>query len=70
MERDEKHTQPRQNDNADQIARSLEAEQKATQREHTRKMNKLWIWLGVLILIAIIIWFIFGLGMFEAFGGK
>lgn len=55
-------------DNADMIARSLEAEQKDRQREHTRRMNKLWIWLGVLFLVAILLWFIFGLGLFEASG--
>ena len=65
MEKDERHNQA---DNADMIARSLEAEQKDRQREHTRRMNKLWIWLGVLFLVAILLWFIFGLGLFEASG--
>ena len=65
MERDGKHNQT---ENADMIARSLEAEQKDRQREHTRRMNKLWIWLGVLFLVAILLWFIFGLGLFEASG--
>ena len=55
-------------DNVEMIAKSLEAEQKDRQREHTRRMNKLWIWLGVLFLVAILIWFIFGLGLFEASG--
>lgn len=62
MERDEKHS----TDNADQIARSMLAEERDKKRETTRRMNKLWIWLGVLILIAILIWFVFGLGLFEA----
>lgn len=65
MKRDERHNQA---DNADMIARSLEAEQKDKQREHTRRMNRLWIWLGVMFLVAILLWFIFGLGLFEASG--
>ena len=68
MERDIRHKHENQADNADMIARSLEAEQKDRQREHTRRMNKLWIWLGVLFLVAILLWFIFGLGLFEASG--
>ena len=61
MERDE-----RQNtDNADQIAKSMLAEEKEKQRESTRRMNKLWIWLGVLFLVAILIWFMYFLGFLE-----
>ena len=52
-------------DNADMIARSMEAEQKDKQREKTRRMNKLWLWLGVLILVAILLWWIFSIGFFE-----
>ena len=66
MERDNKHNHSNEPDNAGMIARSLEAEQKDKQREHTRRMNKLWIWLGVMFLVAILLWFIFGLGLFEA----
>ncbi|MCH5232160.1 MAG: hypothetical protein J1E78_00875 [Muribaculaceae bacterium] len=61
MERDEKHT----TDNADQIAKSMLAEQKDKQRETTRRMNRLWIWLGVLFLVAILIWFMYFLGFLE-----
>ena len=61
MERDE-----RQNtDNADQIAKSMLAEEKEKQRETTRRMNRLWIWLGVLFLVAILIWFMYFLGFLE-----
>ena len=42
------------------------AEEKDKQRETTRRMNRLWLWLAVLFLVAILIWFIFGLGLFEA----
>ena len=65
MERDSRHKHDHQADNADMIARSMEAEQKDKQREHTRRMNKLWIWLGVLFLVAILLWWIFSIGFFE-----
>lgn len=68
MERDSKHNLNNHSGNEELIARSLEAEQKEKQREHTRRMNKLWIWLGIMFLVAILIWFIFGLGLFEASG--
>ena len=56
-------------DNADMIARSMEAEQKDKQREKTRRMNKLWLWLGVMILVAILLWWIFSIGFFEDTSG-
>lgn len=62
MERDDRHKHENHDDNADLIAKSMKAEQKAKERESTRRLNKLWIWLGVLFLVAILIWFIFFLG--------
>ena len=67
MERDERRKHDH-SDNSDMVARSMQAEQKDKQREHTRRMNRLWIWLGVMFLVAILLWFIFGLGLFEASG--
>ena len=64
MENDKRHKHE-DHDNADMIARSMEAEQKDRQREKTRRMNKLWIWLGVLFLVAILLWWIFSIGFFE-----
>lgn len=65
MERDERHKHESHSDNADQIARSMKAEQKDKQREHTRRMNRMWLWLGVLVLVAILLWWIFSIGFFE-----
>lgn len=62
MERDERNNHA---DNADQIARSMKAEGKEKHRENTRKMNRMWLWLGVLILVAILLWWIFSIGFFE-----
>ena len=53
------------NDNADIIARSMEANEKEREREHTRSLNKLWIWLGVLVLVGLLLWWIFSIGFFE-----
>ena len=64
MERDERQKHE-YHDNADMIAKSMKAEQKDKQRESTRRMNKLWIWLGVLFLVAILLWWIFSIGFFE-----
>ena len=64
MERDERHKHEH-HDNSDMIARSMEAQQKDKHRESTRRMNKLWIWLGVLFLVAILLWWIFSIGFFE-----
>ena len=68
MENDKRHKHEDHN-NADMIARSMEAEQKDRQREKTRRMNKLWIWLGVLFLVAILLWWIFSIGFFEDTSG-
>ena len=65
MERDEIHKHDGQSDNADQIARSMKANQKEKQRENTRRMNRLWLWPGVLVLVAILLWWIFSIGFFE-----
>lgn len=65
MERDERHKHDDKAPNAEQIARSMKAEQKDKQREHTRRMNKLWIWLGVIILVIILLWWIFSIGFVE-----
>ena len=64
MERDERRKHDN-HDNSDMIARSMEAEQKNKEREKTRRMNKLWIWLGVLFLVVILLWWIFSIGFFE-----
>lgn len=51
--------------NADLISESLPAEGKERKRENTFKMNKIWIWLGVMILVIILLWWIFSIGLFA-----
>ena len=62
MGKDKKKYHNHNNGNADLIGKELEAKDKEHKREDTRKLNRLWLWLGVLILIAILLWFIFFLG--------
>lgn len=62
MEKDEKQHNA---DNADQIAKSMLANEKEKERERTNRMNRLWIWLGVMFLVAILIWFMYFLGFLE-----
>lgn len=55
--------------NADMIANSMKAEGRNRKRESTRKINRLWIWLGVLVLIAVLLYWLFGVEMFESLAG-
>lgn len=45
--------------NSDLIADSLKAEGKNEKRNNTKRINKLWLWLGVLVLLAILLWWLF-----------
>ena len=50
---------------SDVIADGLRAEGKDTKRNSTKRINKLWLWLGVLILVAILIWWLFSYVIFA-----
>lgn len=41
------------------------AQHNVRHNNYTRKINKLWLWLGVLILCIILIWWLFTLGTAE-----
>lgn len=49
-----------------EAAQRLRAEGKVRHNNGTRKVNKLWLWLGVLILIFILLWWLYSIGTFEA----
>lgn len=55
-----------QNDpvNADQIANSLRVDAKKRQQANISKNNRLWLWLGILVLIAILLYCLFSIGLF------
>ncbi len=78
MDRKEKHI--RENESAaqreshnhqtpDQIAESLPAAGRNRKRDNTRKTNRLWLWLGVIILIFILLYWLFSIGIFEDLTG-
>lgn len=46
-------------------AGKLKAEGKREERHCSGKVNKLWLWLGVLLLIFILLWWLYSVGMFE-----
>ncbi len=67
MDSKEKHTN--ESVNADIIENSMRAEARNRKRESTRKINSLWLWLGVLILIAILLYWLFSIGIMESLAG-
>lgn len=69
MDSKEKHIRENESVNADLIADSMRAEGKERHRESTRKVNRLWLWLGVLILIAIILYWLFSIGLISDLSG-
>lgn len=55
--------------NGDMIANSLRAHGHKERNERTRNVNKLWLWLGVLLLIAILLYWLFSIGIMESLSG-
>ncbi|MBD5279902.1 MAG: hypothetical protein HDS35_05105 [Bacteroides sp.] len=51
--------------NADLIADSLRVDAKNRRRDNAAKNNRLWLWLGILVLVAILLYAIFSMGLFE-----
>lgn len=66
MDTKERHIkEDRKYDNADLIAEGMPANGKNRKRENTGKTNRLWLWLGVIILIFILLYWLFSIGIFE-----
>ena len=68
-ERHIKENEPHRHDDdihSDMIADSLKANGKDMKRKDTKKINKLWLWLGVLVLIFLILWWC---GIFDILFG-
>ncbi len=63
MDSKEKHIREHESADADMIAESMRAEGRERKRENTRKINRLWLWFGVLILIAILLYWLFSIGI-------
>lgn len=60
---DSKERHIRENGNSDMIADSLKANGRNRKRESTKRINRLWLWLGVLVLVAILLYWIFSIGI-------
>lgn len=51
--------------NADLVENSLKANGRNRKRSDTSKVNRLWLWLGVIVLIFILLYWLFAIGTFE-----
>lgn len=47
----------------------IHAEHKRKHNESTRKVNRLWLWLGIIILIFILLYWLFTIGVFDSIAG-
>lgn len=63
MDNRERHI--RENESQNQTANELRANAKNRKNSNILKNNRLWLWLGVIILIFILFWWIFGIGTAE-----
>ena len=54
-------------ENADLIADKLRAERK---RRNTRRINNWWLWFGVIILIFLLVWWLWTMGIFGDMTGS
>lgn len=64
METHEKKNEGRRDEDILEAGK-LKAEEKREERNRSGKVNKLWLWLGVLLLIFILLWWLYSVGMFE-----
>ena len=66
MNTKEKHIRENENRqyNDNEIANSLRAHSKVNKNESTKKVNNLWLWFGVLVLIFILLFWLFSMGIF------
>lgn len=69
MENKEKEISERVSGYENRIAEGLKAQAKMEENKHRAKNNRLWLWLGVLILVAILLWWLFTIGTFDALVG-
>jgi len=51
--------------NDDMIAEKLKADRYVRKNESARRVNRLWLWFGILILIAILLYWLFSIGIMD-----
>ena len=56
--------------NADLIADKLRADGKERKRKNTRRIKNWWLWFGVIILIFILVWWLWTIGIFGDMSGS
>ena len=56
--------------NADLIADKLRADGIERKRKNTRRINNWWLWFGVIILIFILVWWLWTIGIFGDMSGS
>lgn len=66
---DKKERDIRENESHNEIANSLRANSKNRKNNNIMKNNRLWLWLGIIIIIFILFWWIFGIGTAEDLSG-
>ena len=66
MDTKEKHIKENESEaRREQDAEELLAQGKNRHNNHSAKSNRLWIWLGVIVLIFILFYWLFSIGIFE-----
>jgi len=53
----------------DEIANGIRADGRARKNNGVKRTNSLWLWLGVIILVFILFWWLYSIGTFEALSG-
>lgn len=69
METKEKEEKKEVRESIDQATDMAKAKHHIDHNRSTRKINKLWLWLGVLALCILLIWWIFSIGTAEDLSG-
>ena len=65
MATNEKHRDKIKNEIPSNQAHELRHEAYERKQKTIRKMNNWWLWFGVLVLVAILIWWLFSMGLAE-----
>ena len=64
-QKEKRHEEKKREELPNQNAEEVLANGKRKHNGSTRRINKLWLWLGVIILIFILVWWLWTIGMAE-----
>lgn len=68
-EENELRREERERNIPDLEAQRVLADGKNRRRNGTKRTNKLWLWLGILILVFILLYWLFTIGIFDSLTG-